>query len=248
MKIKFNKLFLLIPLSFLTLTCKKGHRTDCIKNAGVETIEIRDIQPFNAIEVGQKFELELIWDTTVKPFVEITYYDKLIHGISTDVVDGVLNLKDNNVCNWVRKQAKYPKVKLTHGDFKHLNIFGSAKVFSKKPLEVTELVVSHDGLEDAFFELNNGYSVFNSYNTGSYKLSGYARVLAVTVDDIGKFDARDLKTEDIYLFHYSLNDAHINPGRVLHAKLYNNSNVYYYSEPSEELSVETFGSGQLIKK
>lgn len=245
---KVSKLIYLIPLSFLTLTCKKGHRLDCFKNAGSETVEIREMQPFNTIEVGQKFELELIWDTTVPPSVEITYYDRLIHGISTEVVDGVLNLKDNNVCNWVRKQAKYPKVKLTHGDFKHLNIYGSAKVFATKPLGVTEFVVSHDGLEDAIFELNNGYSVFNSYNTGSYKLSGYARVLAVTVDDIGKFDARNLKTEDIYLYHYSLNDAHINPGRVLHAKLYNSSNVYYYKEPSEELSVETFGTGQLIKK
>jgi hypothetical protein len=238
---------ILLPLLSLLLfsTCKKGHEFDCFKNSGEIVTETRDLDNFTELKVSQKFEVELKQDITQTPKIEITFNKNLMHGISHEVKNNVLELKDNNKCNWVRSFDNKPIVKIYYQDISNISIEGSAIVFNKDTMQVNSLKINHGGLEDASLRVNNLYFLeCNSFNAGGFILKGFAGVLAATMDDIAVLDARDLITDDLYFFQYSIKDAHVKSRQRMEIKLFGKGNVHIHEKPSNNSFVNLQQNGK----
>jgi hypothetical protein len=91
-------------LAVLSVTegCKKENMCDCLKRTGDVITETRSIDAFTEIFVEDKVNVILTEDSTLPAEVMVEAGDKLIPLIRTEVIDGVLRIRNDNRCDFTR--------------------------------------------------------------------------------------------------------------------------------------------------
>ncbi|MCO6494586.1 MAG: DUF2807 domain-containing protein [Bacteroidetes bacterium] len=242
----------LIGICLLFTTCKKGHEFDCFRSAGGIATETFDIGTFSKLSVNGKISLELVYSPN-KTAIEITYNKNLLNGISRDIVEGELILKDENKCNWVRSYDLQPKIRLFYNhSLEYISVIGAAKVFNTDTLRLHKLIINNLSVEDVTLTIQdvNGIEC-NGFNSGGFIIKGQAGYMATTIDDASFIDIRNLELDDLYLFHYSIRSSHIKSQDIMEVKLYGKGDVYIDEIPTDtsrwrccKVELEKFGSGE----
>ncbi|HEY9049509.1 MAG TPA: DUF2807 domain-containing protein [Ohtaekwangia sp.] len=98
-----------------------------------------------------------------------------------------------------------------------------------------------------FNDVHIGALGINAVNTGSYKLSGSANYLNLTLTNAVSFKGYDFITDSTYINSQNAFDAEVNATKVLNAFIYSMGNVNYKGNPPV-VRVTSTGSGKAVKK
>ncbi len=227
-----------------TISCGKEGR--CIAAFGDTASEFRELTGIKSIKVGEKFDVVLTCDSAEKEGIKIQYSEKLIDGVSATIENGQLILIDENRCNWLRNlQVRIP-VKVNVRSLESIHLEGSATIDCRDTIPGTELRVMHNsvGLLRMLGRYGNIYG--QSMNTGGAVLAGKGGIFSWSNENGSWVDARNLRAEDAYLFHYTQRDCYLQGRLIMDIKIYGSGNVYYKYPPQVRLSKEEKGEGRLL--
>ena len=246
---KVKTVISVIGMFFLLGGCFKSPG-DCFKSTGTIAKEERTVLPYHKIELHNNVNLYLINGTgnTIK----VEAGKNLLEKIETKTDEtGMLVIKNENSCNWVRDYRKPVNVYLPAGRVDSIlyqsigNIYNGAGVdtlyLDSLSIEVKEgsgtiaLTLSSYFLECALH-----------YGTADIRLSGKTELSFVFANGWGKVDNRNLSCTKIYAINQSGNDMFLYATLHLEVSIKGMGNVYYFGKPSE-IVTDIQNEGRLIK-
>ena len=239
-------LFYISALILLVSSCKRAD--DLFKSYGKDITVERRVGSFTKINVGEKFDVELVLDSANEGLIELTAGSNVIDGYTTEVKNGELLIQNDNKFNWVRKLKVRQKVVVHFKNLNDIQIRGSAKFTCRDSIvNTSQFNIKHAGLEDAHLKIKGDYIFIDCTNTGGVNLSGSCFLLSASVDDISFVNSLLLNASKSYLTSFSKDDSYVKGNDVLEIKLYGTGSVYYRSELSTSLKLEDDGSGNILK-
>ncbi len=239
---------LLTMLLFFALSCRKEQFDDCFTSYGKDGVERRILKDFSRLEVGDNFDLTFIEDTGGTPYIELRGGKNMFPGIETAVEGHTLSIKNRNVCNFVRDYKKRIALWVYAPSLNDLSVTASTNIFCRDTLHLNYLNIYQAALSDITLKLDLDELYVNSINSGSITLEGKARVMKGSIEEISNLNALNFRCEEVLLDNHSVWDCYINASKLIYARIYNQGNIYYPSDPSDfaELN-EQKGSGKLIR-
>jgi predicted RNA-binding protein with PUA-like domain len=236
----------IVIISLFIGACKNAD--DLFKSYGSESTEIRFVEDFHQLMVGEKFDVILVQDSAKAGTIEMTAGKNVIDGYTCVVKDGELLIQNENKFNWVRKLKVRQKVKVYFKNIDKIQINGAAKITCQDSFYNTDKIeINHGGVEDASFNIIGNYIFLNCSNTGSVDLKGKCFLASVSVDDVSYVNTESLNAEKFYISSFSQESSTVYGRKILDIRLFGNGNIFYKHVPSDILEIEDEGAGNVIK-
>lgn len=233
------------------MSCDSDSAFDCIQAAG-NTVQIEiEVTSFEKIIVHR--DVELIISEGPEFEVTIESGENLINDIEVNVVNGQLELTDNNSCNFVREYG-ITKVFVTAPNIMEIRNSSQYEVSSVGILNYPDLkLISEDfnalqefTVGDFRLQVNSTSIQIVSNNISSYYISGQSENLNIGFfAGAGRFEGGDLIAQNIDVFHRGSNDMIVNPQQSLTGELRGTGDLISLNQPSI-VEVHQFYIGQLI--
>lgn len=247
MSLRIN-ISVILGIVLLFSSCRKEQWDDCFTSYGKIGKEKRIIPDFTRLVVGDNFHVVLMQDTTQPTFIELSGGKNMFKGIEATVKNGYLTIKNRNRCNFVRDYKKIITITINAKHLNAINLTAATSISSIGTLKLDYLNINHAALSDVFLNVNIDEISVNSINSGSTILTGKARVLKGSIEEISNLNAQNLVCEEVLIDSHTIWDCTINASKIIYVRIYNSGNIYYLNEPAfKELNVRT-GKGDLIKK
>jgi hypothetical protein len=238
---------LLFSYLILFISCKKQNDCDCIKSRGAPINEIRTIAtPFTILQTFDKIEVYYIQDTTATTCtVKVETGKNLLSNISTEVIDGALQIRNLNKCNFVRSNNDVT----VYVTSPHVFCFiqdGVGNTYSANT--ITQDSVRYNVRNSGDIHLNvNVHTVYGRlYGIGDIYLNGIGQYHLVYAAGECFINAQNLQTFYSYVVYESTGEAHVNVSNQLDAEIDYTGNLYYTGSATIIRRVGK-GSGQVIK-
>ncbi len=215
---------------------------------GEITTESRTLGSFHGLEVNHDIQLFVTQDTTKPEHIEITYGKNVIPGITTEILNGVLSIKNSNKAKWLRKLNIQPKCTLNLHQIDDIHLEGNAKVNCIDTLYSQAIHCTVNSVEDQNLLVFCGQLYGGVMNSGNVKFSGQATIFSWSCEKGGGLDATDLRSDDVYLYHFTIKDVFVNPSKQFEANLFNSGNAYYFTTPTYKFKESAQGKGQVKLK
>ena len=246
---KTVKQILLHILLFLGMLCMiPGCAKDggvCISTSGQVIQQARNIPDFNQIDLQDNVNLIITTDSVNQVIVEAG--KNIISGITTNVVDRQLLIRNNNKCNWFRDYNKPINVIVSSHSLWKIIYHGSGNISTSGTLKQDSLSLEVWGgcgtinlsldLWQGSFSLNMG--------TVDFRLHGVCAITSVYSGDYGLYDARDMKTGYTFITNKGSNDCYVQAVNDLEATIGSIGNIYYKGEP-KSINIKINGSGKVL--
>ncbi len=130
MKIKY---ILFLFISFVLISCEKGHRCDCFKRTGSPAISERQLGDFSEIILEDKINLVLTQGR--ENTIRIEAGGKLLDGIESSITDGKLTIKNTNRCNFSRSLKETITAYLTYKNIIKIFYTGAGDISATNTLK-----------------------------------------------------------------------------------------------------------------
>ena len=212
------------------------------------TTESRTLGSFHGLEVNHDIQLFVTQDTTKPEHIEITYGKNVIPGITTEILNGVLSIKNSNKAKWLRKLNIQPKCTLNLHQIDDIHLEGNAKVNCIDTLYSQAIHCTVNSVEDQNLLVFCGQFYGGVMNSGNVKFSGQATIFSWSCEKGGGLDATELRSDDVYLYHFTIKDVFVNPSKQFEANLFNSGNAYYFTTPTYKFKESAQGKGQVKLK
>ncbi len=241
-----NKTIIVLILGLLVLmACSKDKSGVCFAGTGSAITQTRALENYGSIEVHGNIDIEF-YPNSGKFGADITGGENLLQGCVTEVKDGVLQIRNDNKCNWLRDYRKRVLLKVYGKEIKQLDFYGGGK-FTFKDTLVTN-VFTFLGLEcsgdvEILLNTNDAYIKLNT-GTTDVQLRGRSTEMYYYNLTPGYIFGRELATERAYVAQKGYGDLYINPSQKLRGEITKTGNVYYPG--NIETDVEITGSGRLL--
>jgi hypothetical protein len=218
---------------------------DCIKGTGEVMLEERPVGFYDGITVSDDINLVILNDTARNLVVEAG--ENLLPEISTEVKDGMLYLRNDNVCKYLRSYQKEILVKAYVNDLKKMAFAGSARIISGNLLSFDYFLMWLDGARGEIdLEMNIEQLVLEHVSgNGLTRLSGEVRNGIINSKAQGLLYLKELKIRNLKITSNSYNDAYIWVTDTIDIAVENLGNVYCRGNPYIK-SYKRTGKGQLI--
>ena len=238
-------------LTLLGAGCGKD-APDCFKSSGDTVREIIPLPAFSRITVFENIQLVLAYGETQEVILETG--ENLRPDVTAEVVDGTLELRDGNNCNYFRSYGK-TVFYITTPDLEVVRSSTGWPIRSDGVLPFTELSLISESFNnpetqttDGSFELEldvdrlsvvvNGIAYFN--------LKGNAGVFSVVVAaGDTRIEAQELEAVSVQVRHRGSNDILVNPVDRISGLINGYGDVISFNRPGEVEVEETF-RGRLI--
>ncbi|MEJ2162147.1 MAG: DUF2807 domain-containing protein [Robiginitalea sp.] len=242
---------LVLILNILGAGCGKNG-PDCFQVTGEVVGEVLPLPSFSRITVFENVKIVLKHGDTQEVFLETG--ENLRSDITAEVVEGTLELRDGNSCNYLRPYGN-TTFYITTPDLEEVRSSTGWPIRSDGILPFTDLKLISEsfnneetGTTDGSFELVldvdrlsvvvNGIAYFN--------LKGSAdRFSVVIAAGDSRIDARDLAAGSVVVRHRGSNDILVNPVNAISGLINGYGDVLSYNRPAEIDVEETF-RGRLI--
>lgn len=239
---------ILLALSFLIfiISCKQENSRDCIKNTGSRLREKRATSDFTQIELNNDINLYLKPDTV--NIIEIEAGKNLLDLISVDVTDGVLSLKNNNKCNWVRKFHPTINAYVSYKTLDKITYRGSGLISTLSPIKQNKFILDcweGNGSVDISCETNEIYFVINKGEC-DIKACGSSGFTYIYTNGNGPINCENIIADEGYVWNNATNDCYITASKKLKIVINYIGNVYYQGNPTELIS-EINNKGNIIR-
>jgi len=212
------------------------------------TTETRTLGSFHGLDVNHDIELFITQDSTKPAHIEITYGQNVIPGITTEIQNGVLSIRNSNKAKWLRKLNIQPKCTLNLLQIDDIHLEGNAKVICIDTLYSQAIHCTVNSVENQNLLVFCGQFYGGVMNSSNVKLSGQATIFSWSCEKGGGLDASDLRSDDVYLYHFTIKDVFVNPSKQFDAHLFNSGNAYYFTTPTYKFKESTRGTGQVKLK
>ncbi|WP_299777174.1 head GIN domain-containing protein [uncultured Formosa sp.] len=231
--------------------CDSESANDCFQTSGKTISRTIAIDAFSGVLVNRNIELTIIQGDDLKAYIETG--ENLMNDIVVEVVDGELQLTDNNTCNIVRD---YDPTKIT------ITTPNLEQIRSSTQFEVnSEGVLTFDKLE----LLSEDFNDSESFNVGDFRLELDVEELKVVSNNIsvfyisgeandlsvgfyagsGRFEGADLIANTVYVYHRGSNDIIVNPLESLTGELVSTGDLIAKNRP-EIVDVDVLYKGELL--
>ena len=238
-----------VIFSFLILfnSCKKQNDCDCFKPRG-ETVTItRSVSSFTTLQTFDKIDVYYIQDTTSNTYtVKVVTGKNLASNISTEVSDGVLQIRNNNKCNFVRGSHNEVTVYITAP---HVNYFiqdGVGTTYSANTITQDSVTYNIRNSGDIHLNVNVQAVKGSLFGIGDIYLTGNTQNHLVNATGECFVNAQDLQTLYCFIVYNSTGQARVNASNELDAVVNYIGDIYYSGSPSVIHKSGT-GKGELIK-
>lgn len=239
-----------IFIVILFANCDNNNAPDCFKNAGDLIEKEFTVAPFTKVTAFKS--IELIVTDAVNSSVKVETGENLMDDISITVENGRLLLKDNNGCN-LNRDYNLTKVYVSAPNLTEIRNSSQFTVRSNGVLNYPDLdLLSEDDSGDFY---NNGifnvevnstsiFVVIN--NTTTTYISGTTTNLRVNhASGDGRFEGRNLITDNAIIYHRGSNDIIVNPHVSLTANLVSTGDVISVTTPAN-IDVQEHFDGRVI--
>jgi hypothetical protein len=248
MKKSILKISLLSIVSLVVSSCGKTPLCDCFDSAGKDASQVREVLFFNQIVVKDNIN---VYITTGNPEqVTIEGGGNLLQNIGTTVSNGVLTLKNNNICNWLRSYKKSGiNVYITMPQLTTITNSGYGTVYSKGTLTFDSLdLYTTNSPGDIDLTVNANYINAHMFGTADLTLTGQCQTFLTNYFGGTGFlyDNSLVVTNYAFVSSNTTGDCYVNCMGQLDVKIYGQGNVYYSGSGNVQYTSEG-GSGQLIK-
>lgn len=239
--------FISLPLFICVTSCSEDALFDCVKKTGKILEKEVELEAFHAIKLHDGINLTISEGPEQKVVVKAG--ENIIPSIKFNVVDGQLEIFDENRCNWVRDFNEM-EVQITTHQLTSLVHSGYGQIQSKGALQFVDLYVEAlDGNGDINLDLavNGGVNLVSN-SSSNISFSGSVINLSIAFySNQGKFLGRNLQADSIGIHHDGYNTIEVYPKELLDVNILASGNVVYFNEPAE-LVANIKGSGNLIKQ
>ena len=228
-----KKIILLVGLIFISFSCSKPG--ECIEATGSIITKDFTVADFDKIIVHQGISLVVTEGSIYK--VEVQTGENLMPNIQATVSDGLLTLKDNTTCNWVRDYGN-TVVFVTAPNISEINSKTERTITSNGILTYPVLsLIAMDlsdgaGTGDFNIQVNNSQLAIENNNVSRYNISGQTDNLSVNFyNGNGRFNGDNLTAKKINVYHRGSNDMVLDPTESITGKMVSTGNVILKNNP-----------------
>ena len=228
-----KKSVFLIGLLLLFIGC--SNLGECIEATGSIITKEFTVGDFDRIIVYQGISLVVTEGPVYK--VEVQAGENLMPNIQATVLDGLLALKDNTTCNWVRDYGNTvvyvtaPNIIELHSKTEKLIASNGVLTYPILRLIAMDLY-DGAGTGDFNIQVNNSQTVIENNNVSRYYISGQTDNLLVNFyDGNGRFTGDNLNAKKIVVFHRGSNDMIVKPTESITGKMVSTGNVILKNNP-----------------
>ncbi len=229
---------------FLFSSCQKSDPIDCFKSTGKDITETRDASYFNKIVLEDNVNLVLTQSDDYA--ISVFGGKNVLKKVRTDINNEVLNIKNNNSCNWMRSFDREITVYAHVKTLNNIEYRGSGDISSTNTLTGDSLhlnVWEGAGKVDLDVNLHRNY-IFFHIGTANIHYSGNAYLSYISLTSFGPIYAENLATRFTYVTNKGSNVCYVNSNLRLEATITNLGDIYYFGDP--EISLNDTGEGELI--
>lgn len=231
-----SKIFKTITFLFLItlFSCDSENAPDCFQTSGTKISKQITVENFDKINISQG--IELIINEGPETEVVIESGQNLLSGITAEVSNGQLFLRNSNGCNWVRD---YNDTKIYVTTPTLLNVYSSSQFAVKSegvlsfPVLTLQSGIFSDTASGTFeLEVNCGGLTIEDNESSYFKISGNTVSLNVNFyDGNARFDGSNLIANEVTFFQRSSNDIIVNPISKISGTIYSTGNVVLKHTP-----------------
>lgn len=225
---------------------------DCFQASGdIETVRL-EVPEFSSITVFENIELVVRYGPVQEVVLETGA--NLRSDISAEVVEGTLELRDSNSCNYFRGYGR-TTFYVTTPDLRVLRSSTGWPIRSDGVLPFTDLSLVSESFNnpgalttDGSFDLEVDVERLQIVSNGIafFKLQGRAGQFSITIAaGDTRVDAMDLVAESVQVSHRGSNDILVKPLQRISGLINGYGDVLSYGRPPEVAVEETF-RGRLI--
>ncbi|CAM3295159.1 head GIN domain-containing protein [Zobellia roscoffensis] len=250
--LRLSRFFIVLCSVLLCLSCNGENASDCFQNTGDIVKEEVTVADFTKITVYENVTMILKQGDVQK--VEIETGSVLRNGVTAEVVDGRLLLRDTNDCNYFRDYG-VTKIYVTAPNITEIRSSTGWPISSDGVLAYSRLTLLSESFADPEAQTTDGeFDLELDTETLSvvvngiayFKLSGTTNNLSLTIAaGDSRIEASDLAAENINLNHRGSNDMFVNPQQSISGIIRGVGNVYSSNEPAE-VNIEEQYKGRLI--
>lgn len=241
----FNKLSLIIIFSLLVSSCEKAPLTN-----GKPSTETREFtEPISSLYIYDDISVTLIKDDSFR--IEVTTGENLMEKITSNVINGALYLRNENIRNWARSYDYPLEIKVYHNSINHINYkswgFLKTEGFLSKDTIANFNLYVEQGSGDIDLSLNCKNLNINS-NDGTSKITvrGSSEYTYIRNRNTSPINALELTSKDARAEIHHIGSIYINCENTLDANIYNFGNIYYKGNPKLNVYEHPLYNGRVL--
>ena len=234
-------------IALMQVSCSKDDLCNCLKGSGTTVTEVRDITPFYKLEMWNNVDVIYTPDSVFS--LKVTCGKNIIDGITTEVIDERLYIRNKNKCNWLRDFRSKFTVEISGYNLRQIVVWGSGNLLFTDTLTTDKIKIESwegTGKLDILLNSNEVETVINTGPIDIY-LSGKTINSYSYSGANGFIYAQNLQSDYNYSTNDGTGDFYFMVNRELHVTIEHTGNVYYYGNPYSIQSTIT-GTGKLYKK
>lgn len=218
---------------------------DCLKNTGKVITVKRPASAFNKIDLQNN--VSVIFHQGSNYAIKVTAGANLIDGITTEIKDNILYIKNENKCNWVRDFNNEYVVEVTTDDLVQLTNTGSGDITFEDSLLTYEFFYENDNASGTINLKFKGDRIHVNIHAGTADVTvkGTAGINFLYYNGYGYMNCKDLKAGIVYVSSYGNGDCRVNVEDELVVKITYIGDVFYSGNP-HSVNTDITGTGQLI--
>jgi hypothetical protein len=233
----------LLYLSVILLfgNCKKP---SCFENAGPMVTVQRTAAPFHRIELFDDVNVILTQDSGEA--IKVRAPQNIEPNISTDIVNGILSIKNNTSCKWLRKPSEQVDVYVSVKELDHFEYAGSGNVSSSNTIladNITFYSAKGAGNIDIALQAKT-LTASVEYESADFIFRGKADVCYCYANARATLGLKDFEVKHLVIGYAGVRDVTVNASEVIEATIYHTGNVYYKGNPANILTT-FYSSGRL---
>ncbi|WP_066223958.1 head GIN domain-containing protein [Formosa haliotis] len=239
-----------IVFVLIVMSCDNDTANDCFRTSGTTISKAIAVESFETILVNRNIELILKQGPEISVIIETG--ENLMNDVEVHVVDGELQLTDNNTCNLFRD---YDPTRITVTTPTVTSIRSSTQfdVQSEGVLVLDRLTLTSEDFNDSDsfnvgdFNMHINVQDLNvvSNNISMFYISGITEHLTVGFyAGAGRFEGANLIANTVNVYHRGSNDIIVNPQISLKGELVSTGNLISKNKP-ETVEVEAKYKGDL---
>lgn len=235
-----------VMMAVLLVGCEREQWDDCVTSTGPMRIEERSVPTFHSVDLDDR--IDVVMGQRASGTVAVEAGSNLLGQIETEVVDGVLRLRNTMRCNWVRNLKKRVTVHVPVDGLDRLVLRGTGDVRCLDTIQVERFELEQWGAQGSTELLLDVHSCSIALHTGagSVNVAGRCSVTADLYSGImGPIDASGMRARFVNVNNSGVADVRCWVTEMLDVRINDVGDVYYRGDPPNVRENIT-GSGRLL--
>lgn len=245
---KGNVAYLLLSLAlfWVVSACNRPDAPDCLKRAGEETMETRHQgRLIEVLDVEDLMHVQVF--RSDQPEIRVIGPQNLLSDLVSEWSDGVLRLRNENRCNWVRDLGIRLRVEVYTPELVAVRYKGQGDLTLEDVFEAATFSFDcRQGTGDIRLQiLADSVNVQIHNGVANLQLEGEARSAALFNQGTGRLDASEFLTEAASCNNSSINQMLVRTSAYLFAFIGLRGDVVHFGQ-NQQVELEQEGEGELI--